>query len=230
MPGGSVDTTANRRLFPRTTYEGQAEEDVSSWIQKMNSCQKTSAKKRSDEVLPMWKKQISSILIMKSDFQISKIVNMINMIITDDKHFSFLFWEIFQFRQGVGAFLRSTFVKGRPAEVPLSTETQPQCPANSKSERSWHENTILARSWVGNPTGMNGVFCAVTLHIWSQVLVTCWLCVFFKSFCDSSMLVLSSGCLQDWFFIDPEAVVLQPRSFVCLGQFGKGGFWNGYVS
>jgi len=52
--GGSVDTTANHRLFPRTTYEGQAEEDVSSWIQKMNSC--------------------------------------------------------------VGAFLRSTFVKGRPAE------------------------------------------------------------------------------------------------------------------
>ncbi|CAJ1351640.1 unnamed protein product [Effrenium voratum] len=42
------------RPFPRTTYEGQAEEDVSSWLQKMNTC--------------------------------------------------------------VGAFLRSTFVKGRPAE------------------------------------------------------------------------------------------------------------------
>lgn len=25
-------------------------------------------------------------------------------------------------------------------------------------------------------------------------------------------------------------MVLQPRCFVCLGQFGKGGFWNGYVS
>eukprot|EP00435_Cladocopium_sp_Y103_P031265 s200_g7.t2 len=34
---GGGGETANHRLFPRTTYEGQAE-DVSSWIQKMNSC------------------------------------------------------------------------------------------------------------------------------------------------------------------------------------------------
>ncbi|CAK9068612.1 unnamed protein product [Durusdinium trenchii] len=54
MMSGSSETTASHRLFPRTTYEGQAEEDVSSWLQKMNTC--------------------------------------------------------------VGAFLRSTFVKGRPAE------------------------------------------------------------------------------------------------------------------
>ena len=74
--------------------------------------------------------------------------------------------------QGVGAFLRSTFVKGRPAEVPhqpTQRRRKPQC-HQYPMDRSWHENTTLARSWVGNPL-YEWCISAVTLHIWWQVLV-----------------------------------------------------------